>query len=354
MKTLAILLTLLLAPALAASELDTLLDEAAAVKAGDHKAWLEARGRIIALGEDALPGLRAAGAEANWTQDGWLRAMVAEACRLRIDKPETAAAVDAPRGIDPAHYKLFRKPEPACQHDLKNLGADAVPLLLERWRWTLESHAYSEGEAGSTERDCFARAILFVPGFLADRRARFALQAALEDISLPEGWRATAAVSLGQTAGTDALPALEKLFDDDTQATAVREACGWAFGRVADIKAADAIKSRLARENLPAGLRRALLTGVGLLGSAWAWKARGLMRQAAGDEVRESCARMLLEALKSNPEEHDFISRALALTAWNASLEWVRELADTADSQPVRDAARACLEPLQTAIRRNK
>ncbi|MCB9935995.1 MAG: hypothetical protein H6840_09910 [Planctomycetes bacterium] len=353
MKTLTILFILLLAPALAASELETLLDEAAAVKAGDHKAWLEARGRIIALGEDALPGLRAAGAEANWTQDSWPRAMVAEACRLRIEKPETAAAVDAPRGIDPAHYKLFRKPEPACQHDLKNLGADAVPLLLERWRWTFESHAYSNGEAGVAERDCFAKAVLFVPGFLADRRARFAMQAALEDISLPEGWRATAAVSLGQTAGTDALPALEKLFDDDTQATAVREACGWAFGRVADLKAADALKARLARENLPAGLRRALLTGVGLLGSAWAWKARGPMLLAAGDEVREACARMLLEALKANPEELEFISRALALTAWGDSLDWVTELASAAEKQPVREAAKACLEPLRKAIERN-
>jgi hypothetical protein len=354
MKINAIILgVMLLAPALFAADLDTLLDAAAEVKPGDHTAWLEARAKITELGEDALPALAAAGAETNWTAEGWVRALVAETCRLRIAKPEVALAVDKPNGIDPDVYKLYRKAEPACQHHLKNLGTEGTPLLLERLRWTLEAFAYSKGEDGQLERDCYARAILFAPGFNADRRARFALEAVLRDIAVPDAWRQTAAVSFGQTGGVDALATLGELFDDVKQAQPVREACGWALGRVASIKSADALKTRLAADGLSAELRRALLTGVGLLGSAWAWNARGVMFKPAGDEVREACARMLIEALKTMPEESDGISRALALTAWQQSLDWVTELSKSGETQPIRDAAKLCIEPLATAIKRN-
>ncbi|MCA8915128.1 MAG: hypothetical protein KDB90_06925 [Planctomycetes bacterium] len=349
----AILGALLLAPALLSADIDSLLTDAAAVKTGDSVAWVAARDRITALGEAALPDLRTAGAEANWTADGWVRALVAETCRMRIEKPEVAQAVDKPNGLDPAVYKLMRKPEPACQHHLKNLGTDGTPLMLERWRWTFEAYAYSEGDDGRLERDCYAKALLFAPGFNADRRARFALEAALRGGSVPEAWRQVAAVSFAQTAGTDALPTLNELFDDATLATSVREACGWAYGRVADIKSADALKTRLTKDGQPVELQRALLTGVGLLGSAWGWKARGPMLKPAGDEVREACARMLVDALKSIPTESEFISRALALTAYDASLDWVTDLAQSGESQPIRDAAKACLEPLATAIKRN-
>ncbi|MCB9893490.1 MAG: hypothetical protein H6839_03470 [Planctomycetes bacterium] len=355
MKTIAIILgALLIAPALLAADVESLLNEASGVKPGDSKAWVAARDRITALGEAALPDLLAAGAEANWTNDGWVRALVAETCRLRIEKPEVAQAVDKPNGLDPAVYKLMRKPEPHCQHHLKNLGADGTPLMLERWRWTFDIYEFSKGEDGKLERECYAKALLFAPGFNADRRARFALESALRDANVPAAWRQIAAVSFAQTGGTDALPTLNELFDDASQDASVREACGWAYGRVADIKSADALKARLTGDGLSPELQRALLTGVGLLGSSWTWKARGPMLQAAGDEVREACARMLVDALKIMPAEVNSISTALALTAYEASLDWVTELARTGEIQPVRDAAKACIEPLQTAVKRNK
>ena len=298
--------------------------------------------------------LRLAGDEENWTANGWVRALVAEACRLRIEKPEVAKDVDTPNGLDPATYKLFRKAEPACQHHIKNLGTDGTPLMLERWRWTFETYAFSEGADGKLERDCYARAIFFAPGFNADRRARFALEAVLRDIAIDNNWRQTAAVSFAQTSGTSGLATLEALFDDATQSLPVREACGWAFGRIASIKSADALKARLTSAGLTPELQRALLTGVGLLGSSWTWRARGPMQAAAGDEVREACARMLIEAIKTMPAEVDSVSRALALTAFEASLDWVTDLAANGETQPVRDAAKLCLEPLQTAIKRNK
>lgn len=343
------------APAVfAQTDVSALLDTAAAVEVGDHKAWLEARNAIVAQGEAALPDLRAAAAEENWTREGWVRALAAEVCRVRIEKPEIATDVDSPQGLKPEHYKKFRKPEPFCQHDLVKLGLDASPLLLERWRWTFAAVVFSPGNAGELERNCFARAIMFVPGAVNDRRARFALEDVMRDGSLPDGWRQDATVSFGQTAGTSGLATLGEIFDDVTQSLAVREASGWAFGRVPSTRAADALKTRLTADGLSRELRRALLTGVAILGNSGGWKARGEMLQATGEEIRESCARMAIDALKAAPEDVDLVSRALSVTAWPDSLQWVRDLAEGAESETVRLAAATCVEPLQLAISRLK
>lgn len=354
MRLIAITLAALaLAPALTSAELAPLLDEAAAVKPGDAKAWLAVRGRILELGQDALPELKAAGADDEWTQSGWVRAMAAKTCATRLENAELAEAADQPEGLDPKVYGLYRKPEPACQHQLRHLGKDAVPLLLERWRWTLEDFTYSKGEPGKLERECFGRAIMFVPGALEDRRARFALEAAARDIALPDTWRQDAAVSLGQTGGLDALATLKELFDRATETTAVREACGWAMGRIADIDAAAAIETRLAADGLSLELKRALIVGAGILGSAWAWEARGPMHRAAGDEVRARCAAMLVEALKALPAQSQLIGESLAMAAWPDSLDTLKALAQEGETAEVRDAAKTCLPALKSAIDRN-
>jgi hypothetical protein len=354
MKIIAIMLGALLAPALLAADVSTLLDEAAAVKAGDSKAWISARDEIVKLGDEAVPELSKAGAEENWTREGWVRAMAAEACRLRIQNPDAAGIVDQPSGLNPEHYKQFRKPAPFCQRELRNLGKDGVPLLLERWRWTFESHAYSKGSAGEAERNCFARAILSVPGEVADARARFAMEDALRNIALADDWRCDAAVSLGQTGGKDALAVLTEVFDSETQPVAVRAGCGWAIGRVAHISAAEVLKERLGKDGVAVELKRALINGVGILGNSWGWRARGVMQQAAGDEIRKLCADMLVEAIKTMPAEADYVSRALVETAWEASLAAVQDLMANGETAEIRDAAKVCHEPLKIAIERSK
>ena len=353
MKMIAIMLGVLLAPALLAADVGPLLDSAAAVKAGDSAAWISARDEIVQLGDAAVPELAKAGAEENWTRDGWVRAMVAEACRLRIENPDAAKIADKPEGLNPEHYKLYRKPAPFCQRELRNMGKDGVPLLLERWRWTLESHSYSAGAAGQAERNSFARALLSVPGELADTRAQFAMEDALRNIALADDWRADAAVSLGQTGGKEALAVLTEVFDSETQAVNVRAGCGWAIGRVADISAAEALKERLAKD-LPVDLKRALINGVGILGNSWGWRARGVMHQAAGDEIRKLCADMLVEAIKTMPAESDSISRALGETAWEPSLAAVQDLIDNGETAEIKEAAKVCYEPLKIAVNRNK
>jgi hypothetical protein len=354
MKTIAILVALTLAPALFAADVESLLDNAAAVKAGDSKAWLEARDKLVALGADALPALRAAGADEKWTADGWVRAMVAQGCVLRLESADLAAEVDSPKGLNPEHYKLARKPEPYCQMELARRGSVITPLLLERWRWTFESFPYSTGADGKAERECFGKALLFAPGQTADVRARFALEAALRDGTLPEEWRQHAAVSFGQTGGKAALEVLTELFDDEKQPAGVREGCGWAIGRVAAVESAEALKVRLAADGLTVELKRALLTGVGILGSVWGWKSRGVMHQLEGEQVREQCADMLVEAIKTMPLEANAISNALSLTAWDASVDAVQELVDNGETAEIRDAAKTCIEPLKIAVARNK
>ncbi len=360
MKTLALTALLaLLAPIAAAQQLDALLDEAAKVQPGNHNGWTGIRDQIVAQGESALPALTQAAASANWTAEGWVRAMVAEACRLRIQHPEYATVVDNPPGIDPQHYRMFRKPVPFCQRDFNHLPKAAVPLMLERFRWTLEKQDYSQGEAGMAEREALATALLHAPGHHADTRARFALEAALGDAGLADKWRQEAAVSLGKTGGTGAIKALTAILDKGTEPVAVREAAAWAIGRVADTAAYTALQSRLTGTELTAGehgrrLARAMINGVGILGSRAAWQARGVMVANMGERVQQDCARLLVDQLKARPAEAELIRDQLSVVALEESLAWVQTLAAEGETDDIKNAAKACIEPLKLTLSRYK
>lgn len=334
-----------------------LLDEAASLKAGDAKGWTVIRESVLEQGESALPALLAAGASENWTREGWQRAMAANALRLRIEKPEWAAVCDNPEGIQPAVYKQFKRARPFCVRDLENLGKDATPLLLEQWFFLLETREFTPGEAGKLERDALAHGLLYVPGFHADARARFAMQSALTGKALPDAWRQTAAVSFAQCGGAEALEPLCAFFDDAANALLVREACGWAIGHIPSLEAANALKARLSDEAVIAGadggnLRRGLLTGVSNLGSSWSWKSRGTEKADLALQVRQACAEIAIQALRDMPAEVELISRALNMTAWKSSVATVSELAtDTNATAETRAAATKCLETLADAVK---
>lgn len=353
----ALLIALMLAPAAFAGVSED-LDAAAKVRAGDHAAWIKARDKLVGGGDAVLEDLKAAAADKNWTAEGWTRALAAETARLRIQKPDLAKQVDAPRGIDPEFYLKTRLAKPVCQRDFTHMGAEAVPLLVERYRYTLDAKPFSEGEAGNLERETLARALLATPGQAADARARFALAEVLKNNTLPELWRQDAAVSYGQSGGKEAVSLLGMVIDDGKQPQAVRQGCAWALGRVPQTEALEAIRARLGDGRITGGetgpaMVRALVNGLGVLGSSWAWKARGETEKARAEAIREGCARLLVDTLKNHPAESAQISEALVLTAWNDSLGWLEELAkDKAEN--LRAAAAACIAPLKEALAREK
>lgn len=363
MNKLTVLATLALAalaaPALRA-DLKADLDAAALVQPGDHAKWVQARDRIVALGAPALDDLAKAAAAENWTARGWTRALAAESARLRIAQPELAPQVDNPRGIDPQHYRQTRLAAPVCRRDLARLGTQGVPLLLERWRWTLDARPFSEGETGKAEREELARALLAVPGQLADSRAQFAMLLAMRDDTISALWRQDAAVSYAQCAGSAALETLGMVIDDAQQPLEVRLGCAWALGRVPTAAALDAIKQRLNDARITGGdngpaLTRALVNGISILGSKWGWQARGADEQQTGDAIRKDCALLLVATIKQHPAESAQIADALANVAWQASLGWVQDLSkDTDATQEVRAAALKCMEPLKMALEREK
>lgn len=350
------------AQALDRPALERALDRAAAAPAGNAAAYEGARAEVLAFGEAAIPALAEAGADARWTRENWRVALVAEACRVRLADPAFAGAVDVPRGIDPAHYRKFRKPEPYCQHDLARMGRNAVPLLLERFFWTLDGRAYSEGEAGRKERRSLALAALFVPGQLGDARARYAVESVLNDRSTSAELRAQAAVSAAQCGGAEAAPAIARVLDSADEPIAVREACAWALGRVATPQAGEALFERLAglarageRTDADRRLARAVLNGIGLLGDRWAWEARGAAAAEQALSLRRACAEQLVQAIRTFPEERDIIATGLALIASPESLAAVRALAaDEAAPAAVRDAAAAVVPAVEAAVARGQ
>src|SRR5687767_5475560 len=89
------------------TDLDSALDKLAAVSPGDAAAYAAARDKVLAFGKDAVPALAERGAPDRWTEAGWIRALAAESCRIRLANPELAGAVDRPEGLDPANYRRF-------------------------------------------------------------------------------------------------------------------------------------------------------------------------------------------------------------------------------------------------------
>ncbi|HZN62961.1 MAG TPA: hypothetical protein VFC90_11210 [Planctomycetota bacterium] len=333
------------------TDVDAALDKLAAVRPGDGAAYVAAREKVLAFGPEALAPR---GAPDRWTAGGWVRAMAAEACRLRLANPELAAAVDHPEGLDPARYRLFRHGEPTVMPALARLGADAVALLIERWRWTFELHSYSDGEAGEKERETLRNAILSLPGRVPDARARHFLAEVLASKESRDAWRRDAAVSLGMTGGTAALPPLTAILDDGTQPAPVREACARALGRIADASALDAIRTRLAGEK-DAQVRRSFLHGLGILGSAWGWSARGKETAGLAESMRAGCAETLVDALKKFPAESETIGIALSMTAWEPSLAAVETISgDSTASPEVRAAAAQVVPALKKSLSRKR
>jgi hypothetical protein len=331
--------------------LDGLLDAMAAVPPGDYARYQTERARVLALGADAVPLLKIRGAADQWTATGWVRAMAAESCRIRLESPALAAGADRPRGLDPKEYLMFRRPQPTCAAEMSRMGSAAVPLFIERWRWTFDAFAFSDGEAGGAEREAFRLAILELPGRVADARGRFFLEETLRSAGWPQGWRAAAAVSLGACGGADALVPLQALLGDAAAPVAVREACARGLGRIPDVRALDALRSRLGVEGEDLQVIRSTFAGLGWIGSRWGWASRGAAVAAAADTVRKGVAEALVGGLKQFPSESETIGRALALTAWPDSLPAVEAL--LSDPSPaVRAAAQSVLDPLRSSLQR--
>jgi hypothetical protein len=349
MNTTLFLALLLAQDALDTKSLDQALDDAAAVKPGDAAAYAAARDRVLAFGPRAVDALKERGAADRWTAAGWVRACVAESCRLRLEKPGLAAEADAPRGLDPANYSTFRRPAPECLRDFAHRKAEIVPLLVERGRWTLPAFKVSAGEPGKLERDALLDAIVQAPGLAGDGRAKPFLLETLNDGAAAEGLRAHAAVSYAMAGG--AIADLTKALDDARQPETVRAACARALGRIPDAAALDAIRARL--DGAAGEVRRGLLTALGILGSAGGWDARGKDSAALGDAIRRGCADTLVAALKTAPEEGEIIGRGLAMTAWPDSVAALKTLSsDAGASQGARDAAKAALPLVELAVGR--
>lgn len=285
------------------------------VAARDAATYTAARDRAVAAGGvDETP---------DWPAD-WVRAVAIESVRTRINDPALAAAVDAPAGLDPANYTKFRRPEPMVVPELRKLGTAAVPLLIERWRWTFDALAATS----DLERETMRLAILQVPGMLADARARGFLEDVLQN-DTNAIHRQFAAVSLGQCGGS---ALLTTILDDAREPDEVREACARGIGHVAD---ADALATLTAR------LDPRVIAALGILGNAAAWDARG-----GGDDIRRGSAEALVDALRRWPAEAPAIGIALSVTAWPESVAWVEALG-TAE-------ARVVLETLRPAVERRR
>jgi hypothetical protein len=350
------LLVLLAAPVFAFDQgaLDKHLDTMAQAKRGDAASWKAARVKVVEMGSDVVPALETVAAEANWTTDGWHRALAAEVCRLRIARPELATEVEKPRGIDPAEYRKFRHGKPSCHRDFAHRGKEIVPVLLEALEYLSGDYTFSAGEAGVAERQTLFVALIQAPGEALDARAQFAMQGVLLNAEYADDLRAFAAVSFGQCAGSNALATLAEVIDGQ-HPIAVREGAALALGWAPDKAALDAIKTRLSGEQSDAKITRALECALGNLGGAWAWQSRGAEKSELAKEIRKGCADLLVAELKARPENQDIICTALCMVAWKESLAAVKAIAADANlTQAQKEAANKTLPLLEMAVSREK
>ncbi len=321
-----------------AKALDAALDEMAAAK--DAASYTTARAKVLAMGDAVVPMLK--DRTTDWSETGWVRSCAAESCRLRLTNAALAAEIDAPSGLDPATYKTFRKPMPLCLRDFVHRGKECVPLLIERWRWTMSDFRFSAGDDGKEERSVFDRAIVDTAGQVNDSRATWFLAGVIGDANLSAELRGAAAVSFGMVGG--AMGTLTAIIDDNRTPLLLREGCSLGLGRYADATALDAIKTRLAARGQDPAVIRALLTALGNLGSSWAWESRGASMKTLADQVRQGCADVLVGAMKERPEETEIITRALQMVAWPQSVDALKALGT--------EAATKAAAKVETTIKR--
>jgi hypothetical protein len=321
-------------------------------------AYVRARDALLAQ-PGAAEALEAHLAQANWRS---VEDALAASALARLRQPKLVQRVNALEGVDAAVYMQRRRPMPTVMRELRNLGPEAAPGMLELVLKTRGSYAYtnafsrklSTAEIERLQREqevALAGGLLMVLGHSKHPAASFVLRRELLDASKGVAYRSAAAAGLGETGETAALTSLSAVARDREQAGELRGACLHAAAQLRG-EAALELLVELSEGERPLQLRQSAVAGLGSFGSAWAWKALG--QEQMGEALRRRAAIHLVKVLAAQPELGSYVVQSIASVGHASAVELLNQLTEDAEDAPVRDLAAEAKSLLELALSRRR
>jgi hypothetical protein len=325
----------------------------AALAGAKGDAYVAARDKLVSGGDATKTALEAKLAGASWTAEAAPSLAAAAIVLARLEHPEVLERLGHIEGIDPATYTKRRRPEPECAHELRRLGPEAAPLLLELHWKLLDRVSFSEGAKGAKERSALEQGIMVAVAESRHPAALWFLSRVASDANEVEAARLQAAEGIGTQASTGALAALAQLHDAKETPAPVKLATIRGAARVPSAEALAFLEARLADKDE----RRQAVVALGAFGSALGWQSRGAEAAKTGDPLRAKASDDLVAIVRSSEPgvEDEPLLQALATVAHPSAREALAKAkADASLSPASRALAAKAHERVETSLARQE
>ena len=144
-----------------------------------------------------------------------------------------------------------------------------------------------------------------------------------------------------------ALPTLSQVANDLQADSALRVAALSGIARIPTVDALSALDAHTTSET-PVVVRKAAVAGLGFLGSAWGWSARGQLEQSA--ELRSQIGSRLVDVLVAEAGDEDMLQFAIqGIVAVDHPITGQR-LAELAEDETQGAAVRAAVNKATTRL----
>lgn len=274
---------------------DAVATQLAKLHLAEGEEYLAARAALLELPREAvLPVLLAKKARAAWSDKSWREEVLVDAMIAWIENPDSARKVYALEGIDPAKYRLRRRPEPEVGRELKSMKG-AAPVLFEVLLKTLGNYPFVSTDPADRAKERAALEVGVIGAIAGSRHpaAAHLLKAKLEDDREPIAVRRTAAIGVGQAGGSRAFVTLSAVAQDRAAPEVLRGGAIAGLGQVRSPASAEVL-ARLATGREGAEIRGPAIAALGTLGNVWVLRRS---RAPSGEALREKVSRALVEVL---------------------------------------------------------
>jgi hypothetical protein len=227
---------------------------------------------------------------------------VATASRASLVKDITAAKRDHAavrakvrdvQGVKKDVYSKRQNPIPYAGTELKSLGKDALVPMLESLAFDA-----SQRELASNEKEALAIGMLAAIGEIRDARSTPVVTAIFQSQGSSTPIAIAAATALGKRCDATELQVLEAA---SAEGNALRIAAIAGLGECRRKEGVVALASILS-SSADKDVQTKVVRSLGVVGSSWAWVARGKSEEQKGIEVRTTASDALLDFFVKNAD----------------------------------------------------
>jgi hypothetical protein len=332
-------------PASGASEVEAQLAKMIALS-GDE--YVAARSALLEIPREiALPILLARRTKAAWSESSWREDVIVDAAIVWFESPALAQKMYALDGLDPAKYRLRRRPDPEVARELKTMKrVSAILFEIELKTWASYPLLSRDAGALAKERSALATGLLIAAASSRHPAAPHLLKSALLDDQQPIAVRRVAAIGLGQTNVIGAFGVLAPISQDRALDAVLRGGAIAGLGQIRSMASFEVL-ARLASGSEGPEIRAPAIAALGTLGNVWVLRRS---RVNAGENLREKTARALT-AILASPDGARYETQLIEAMVMIAHPVLRTELGALIDG-PAKDRAQRALARVDLAARR--